>query len=295
MEPIPKLVFIVPYRDREQQRIFFANHMKTVLSDMNPDDYKIYYIHQCDTRAFNRGAMKNIGFMMVKAKYPADYQNITLVMNDVDTMPYTKGFLNYDTVFGNVKHFYGFEYTLGGIVSIKAADFEKINGFPNLWAWGYEDNLLQHRVEKAGFTIDRSQFYPFMDKNIMQMKDDLIRSVNRTDFDKYRTNTPEGIDSITDLVYTINEDTGFVDVTQFNTGREENPYTTKLFDLRTGAQPYPMDQKSAKSRAFGDVFNGTTIRKPAMGMISDNKPARPSMTSLPATRRGQRPMFSMNI
>ena len=59
-------------------------------------EYKIYYIHQNDKREFNRGAMKNIGFMVIKDKYPNDYQNITLVFNDVDTMPYSKNFLNFN-------------------------------------------------------------------------------------------------------------------------------------------------------------------------------------------------------
>ena len=144
----PSLIFIVPYRDREQQQIFFAKQMKTVLSDREPSTYKILYIHQTDTRKFNRGAMKNIGFLAVKSMYPDHYKDITLVFNDVDTMPYTTGFLNYDTKPGTIKHFYGFKFALGGIVSITGGDFEKLNGFPNVWGWGYEDNMLQNRVLK---------------------------------------------------------------------------------------------------------------------------------------------------
>ena len=159
---VPKLIFIIPYRDREQQLIFFKRHMAYILEDMDKADYEVLFIHQKDTRAFNCGAMKNIGFFVVRDKYPNDYKNITLVFNDVDTLPFSKNFIPYETKPGIVKHFYGFQYTLGGIVSITAQDFERINGFPNFWAWGYEDNMLNDRVKNARLTIDRSVFFPFL-------------------------------------------------------------------------------------------------------------------------------------
>jgi hypothetical protein len=269
-EPIPKIVFIVPYRDRQQQQEFFAKQMKFILEDIPSDDYKIYYIHQCDTREFNRGALKNIGFLVVKEKYPNDYQNITLVMNDVDTMPYTKNFLNYETTKGNVKHFYGFVYTLGGIVSINAGDFEKVNGFPNMWAWGYEDNLLQHRVEMNDIKIDRSQFYKFMDKNIIQMKDDIYRTINRAEFELFRHITKEGINSISNVTYTIDEETGFVNVTQFNTGREEIVATKSIYDLRKGNRPFKHVTDKPKPRVFGNMLVGSRTRKSSMNLDSFN-------------------------
>ena len=103
--------------------------------------------------------MKNIGFLSVKNIYPRDYKNITLVFNDVDCMPSKKGLLNYETTNHVIKHFYGYTYALGGIVSIKAGDFEAINGFPNFWGWGYEDNMLQNRALKSQIKIDRSTFF----------------------------------------------------------------------------------------------------------------------------------------
>jgi hypothetical protein len=257
-EIIPKLIFIVPYRDREQQLTFFVSHMKKVLEDMQPSDYKIYYIHQKDTRDFNRGAMKNIGFLAMKAKYPNDYQNITFVFNDVDTMPFTKDFLNYDTVHGVVKHFYGYKFSLGGIVSIKGSDFERVNGFPNFWAWGFEDNLLQLRVLAAKLVINRDQFYPIMDKNIIQMKDGLERVVNRTEFDRFIGETNEGIQSLNNLQYNINDDTMFVDVNSFSTGIEPNIEQNKIHDIRNGSRPFPINNTIS--------LNGTSKRRPFMSM-----------------------------
>lgn len=238
---VPRLVFIVPYRDREQQQIFFRNHMKMVLEDMSPSEYKIYYINQCDKREFNRGAMKNIGFLMIKEKYPDDYKNITLVFNDVDTMPFTKNFLNYETTQGNIKHFYGVLFALGGIVSIKAGDFEELTGFPNFWAWGYEDNLLYNRAILKKINIDRSEFYPLMDKNIFQMQDGITRLVNRTEFDKYVNETDDGFLKIRDLRYNINEETGFVNVTSFNTGQDPDSKRNVVHDLRNGTKPFSLN------------------------------------------------------
>ena len=251
----PKLVFIVPYRDREHQLIFFREHMVKIMEDYDKSTYQIIYLHQKDERSFNRGAMKNIGFLYVKTKYPEDYKSMTLVFNDVDTMPLTKNFLNYETHSGNVKHFYGYEFTLGGIVSITGNDFEKIGGYANYWAWGFEDNVLQDRVSKAGLKIDRSQYYPIMDKNILQLKDGITRLVNRGEFDKYEqektTNkTVDGFHTIKDLQYVFDEISGFVNVTSFTTQTPENIAQTTVHDMRNGAVPFKRARKRPKMGMF---------------------------------------------
>lgn len=246
-DSIPKLVFIVPYRDREQQLIFFKRHIGYILEDMNKDDYEIMYIHQADKRSFNCGAMKNIGFLIVKNKYPNDYKNITLVFNDVDTMPFSKNFIPYETTIGTVKHFYGFTYTLGGIVSMTGYDFERINGFPNFWAWGYEDNLLLERVNQVGIQIDRSTFFPFADKNILHFYDGYLKQVNKNEFQRYNNRTREGIHSIFKLVYKKNNDTGLIDVTSFETGTDENKSETRMHDLHKGPSPFTSVRTNRRS------------------------------------------------
>ena len=218
-ENVPKIIFIVPYRNRENHQKYFKSQMETLL--VGKHDYKIYYIHQCDTRPFNRGAMKNIGFLMVKDKYPESYKNITLVFNDVDTTPSAIGIIpEYATKPRIVKHFYGYTYALGGIISITAGDFESINGFPNYWAWGYEDNMLNHRVVVSGLTLDRSVFYPISDSRITQFKTGPERVVNRGEFQRFMSRVKEGIMCIKNIRYNINEETGFVNVSHFDTGIE---------------------------------------------------------------------------
>ena len=255
----PKIIFIVPYRDREQQYKFFQNHMKkNILEDYAPNYYKIWYIHQCDSRDFNRGAMRNIGFLVAKEKYPNDYQNITFVFNDVDTMPYNKNVLHYETTRNIIKHFYGYTFALGGIVSMIGYDFERLNGYPNLWVWGFEDNCLQKRAQSMNdLVIDRSNFYPLLNNNILHFKDDVTRIVNRSEFEVYLHNKEEGINSITNLIYNIDENTGFVNIQHFSTSREQDLSKRAIYDLRNGPYPFkPSDYSKNKNR-----------RNPKMGMF----------------------------
>ena len=165
---VPKIIFIVPYRNRENDKNIFQDHIKYLMSDYLSTDYLVYYSHQNDNRAFNRGAVKNIGFLAMRNKYPNDYKNITFVFNDIDIVPTHKNFLNYITDIGIIKHFYGFKFALGGIFSITGHDFELISGFPNFWGWGFEDNLIYLKCKDKGITVDRSVFYPIYDHNFIQ-------------------------------------------------------------------------------------------------------------------------------
>ncbi len=204
-EPIvvPKRIFIVPYRNRIQHKFFFSKYMSFILEDKK--DYEIYFSHQCDARTFNRGAVKNIGFIAAKNKYPEHYKDITFIFNDVDTIPFHKIF-DYETTPGVVKHYYGFKYALGGIVVMKGSDFEKTNGFPGFWGWGMEDNVLQKRCEAVGLKIDRSVFYNIGSPEMLQLFDGISRIISKKDpWRGEHDNGIDGIRTITQLKYTIDE------------------------------------------------------------------------------------------
>ena len=188
---VPKRVFIVPYRNRVQHKFFFSKYMSFILEDC--DDYEIYFSHQCDARTFNRGAAKNIGFLAIKDKYPNDYKDITFIFNDVDTIPFNKIF-DYQTTHGVVKHYYGFKYALGGVVVMKGADFERINGFPCYWGWGMEDNALQKRCDGYNLTVDRSVFYEIGSPEILQLFDGISRIISKKD--PWRGENDDGVDGL---------------------------------------------------------------------------------------------------
>lgn len=169
-------------------------------------DYEILFVHQCDARNFNRGAMKNIGFLAIKEKYPDYYKDISFIFNDVDTLPFHKLF-DYDTTQGIVKHYYGFETALGGIVVIKGYDFETINGYPNYWGWGMEDACLQKRCLAYGLHIDRSNFYPIGSPEILQLFDGVARIVSRRDPQRMKTdNGQDGLKTIHKLLFTVDRE-----------------------------------------------------------------------------------------
>jgi hypothetical protein len=196
----PSRIFIVPYRDRVNDKAQFLLNMKTILEDTAiTHPYEIYFAHQYDRRPFNRGAMKNIGFLAMRDKYPADYKNITFIFHDVDTWPSEKGLIDYTTTPGVVRHFYGFRFALGGMFAIKGADFEKTKGFPNFWGWGIEDNAIHDRCLAAGLVIDRSQFYDISDRRIARAFDGFSRIVSKKDSLVYKQAGHDDLNALTNV------------------------------------------------------------------------------------------------
>lgn len=233
MNVVPSIIFIVPYRDRLTQRAGFSKHMKEVILVDEPEgSYEIYFAHQSDKRQFNRGAMKNIGFIAMINKYPKNYKDITFVFNDIDTYPVDKGTINYHTSQGIVKHFYGFKFALGGFFSIKGSDFELSLGFPNLWGWGIEDNVMNERCLKIGLTIDRSQFYKMGDEHITQLFDGFNRVISKREGNMYKYEKMDDVKLIKGIKYKIiGED---INISSFTCGREPTSDEYANYDIRKG-------------------------------------------------------------
>jgi hypothetical protein len=243
MTSIPKLIFIVPYRDRIQEKQHFSVYMKYIMEDYNKDDYEIYYSHQLDNRPFNRGATKNIGFLAMKQKYPNDYYNITFVFNDIDTVPIKKNTFNYITTQGVVKHFYGFNFALGGIFSIVGSDFEKCNGFPNNWGWGMEDNAINDRVLLNEITIDRQQFYPRNTKEVLHLYDTPLRVINNKEPENYlKKNLNDNLSNIHELSFNIVPNTESI-VESISESNNETSLMTNDNNLKTNINISTIEQK----------------------------------------------------
>ena len=203
MTTIPKIVFIVPYRNRIHHKFFFCKYMSFLLENKSTDEYEIYFSHQHDKRSFNRGAMKNIGFLAMKDKYPNDYKNMSFVFNDVDTIPFNKIF-DYKTTQGIIRHYYGFRFALGGIVVVNGGDFEKMNGYPCYWGWGMEDNILQKRALRSGIQIDRSNFYAIGSPEILQLFDGFDRIISKDDpRSMNEKNNVNGLSTMSQIQYTF--------------------------------------------------------------------------------------------
>jgi len=187
--------------------------MKYVLEDES--NYDILFVHQNDNRLFNRGAMKNIGFLYAKDKY-YNYKEITFVFHDIDTLPYRKGLIDYHTRANEIKHFYGFTFCLGGIFSIKGADFEKLNGFPSFWTWGYEDNVIYQRALKEKIIIDRGEFYTIGNMNILHFMDGLTKTVSKArPTMKDIKNIRDGLNTLQNIQYDYDESNKMLNVLNF--------------------------------------------------------------------------------
>ena len=236
-------IFIIPYRNREKQKENFISTMRDYIkTSTNISSYKFVFAHQCDSRPFNRGAMKNLGFLAMKKLYPETYKDITFVFHDVDTIPEKNSKINYTTTKGNVSHYYGYKFALGGMFAIKGEDFERSGGFPNFWGWGLEDNVIHERCLSIGLKIDRSVFYDINDKtNIIREFDGFNRIISKRDSVVYKYENPDSINDIKNAQWEIVKDNEndlleFVNISKFDVVMNPNDQVYSNFDIRSGTK-----------------------------------------------------------
>jgi len=230
----PHTIFIVPYRDRQEHKARFDEFFERLKAHKgwSASDVRIVYSHQCDTRLFNRGAVKNIGFLAMQQEYPEDWPNITFVFHDVDSIPSTPDLFRYETIQGTVSHYYGYKFALGGMFAIKGIDFAATGGFPNFWGWGLEDNVINERALACGLKIDRSEFVPIKDTRVWRPFDGYIRNPSNREVAMYKFKEQlDGFNDIRSLAFNCADE--YVNITEFETPRTPELGEMSAIDIRS--------------------------------------------------------------
>jgi len=148
-----KYNFIIPYRNRKEHLDEFISRFTEYIENIDID-IEFYIIHQIHSGDFNRGALKNIGFL----EFCKTRSDGLFVFHDVDTYPTYWGSIPYETKKGEFKRPVSNTWpeNLGLICCCWKEEYEKTNGFPNYWGWGSEDGALYYRAKKLNIPIDES-------------------------------------------------------------------------------------------------------------------------------------------
>ena len=158
--PQPLVAVIVPFREQKQQNRkaqldAFERHMTKFLHGRR---FVIFVVEQSDDgRAFNRGALLNIGFVEAQCLAGA-VPLASVIFHDVDLLP-SSGLLRWylePPTAGRPTHIAapsawgkyampGYEEVFfGGVTALHPPDFARANGFPNeYWGWGMEDDQVR--------------------------------------------------------------------------------------------------------------------------------------------------------
>jgi hypothetical protein len=164
-----RLAIVVPYRNRQQHLDQFVPHLRAYFArDMfaKTIDYRVTIVEQEQGTPFNRGALKNIGFVL--AEPHTDY----ICFHDIDYLPIWADYSWADVPTPIV--WYGAEERpiapgrtnrvarhdldrfFGGAVLVPNGKFRAVNGYSNdYWGWGYEDEDFKLRFTVTGIEAGR--------------------------------------------------------------------------------------------------------------------------------------------
>ena len=151
------LAIVVPYRDRAEHLGRFIPHVLAYFERDKLDrqiSVSIHIVEQSASAPFNRGKIKNCGFML--ARDQADY----VCFHDVDYLPiwadYSWSPKPARLAWYGLSLRENWETFFGAVVLFDKAAFERVNGYPNVyWGWGPEDKELGMRCVAAGLGFDR--------------------------------------------------------------------------------------------------------------------------------------------
>lgn len=152
-----KMCIIVPFRNRFEELLEFAPHMKRFL-DQQQVQHEILVVNQVDRFRFNRASLINVGYK--ESSKTCDY----IAMHDVDLLPMNDR-LDYSYP-GDMaaKHLsapglhpkYDYETFIGGIFLISRRLFHHVDGMSNkYWGWGLEDDEFFVRLRQSNIKVSR--------------------------------------------------------------------------------------------------------------------------------------------
>ena len=201
-----KYNFIIPYRNRKEHLDEFVRRFTGFLKDKEVDA-QFYIIHQMNPREFNRGAMKNIGFLEFCKSRPDGL----FIFHDVDSYPTYWGSIQYDTKLGEIRHAIGEKgQNIGGVCCFWKSEFENINGFPNYWGWGIEDVTIMYRAKKKNIPIDESNIVDLNDskkcynpKHYKNMGKENESCKKNTNLHNIEMNTENITNGLSDIEYEV--------------------------------------------------------------------------------------------
>ncbi|TWA62029.1 galactosyltransferase-like protein [Azospirillum brasilense] len=153
-----RLHIVVPYRDRAAHLRDFVPRVGAYFATLaDPIDYRVTIVEQEAGLPFNRGAIKNVGFLLGEAE--SGYT----CLHDIDYLPVDADYSWVDRPtpilsFGAERRPVApgrsdqtvttdLESTMGGVLLMPNDVFRRIDGYSNAyWGWGYEDFDLSLRI-----------------------------------------------------------------------------------------------------------------------------------------------------
>lgn len=173
--PQHHLCILVPFRDRFEELLQFAPHMKKFLAAQDVS-HEIWVINQADEWRFNRAALINAGCRESPAS--CDY----IAIHDVDLLPLNPR-LSYAFPANNQPFHvaspqlhpkYDYATFIGGILLITRAQYRQVDGMSNkYWGWGLEDDEFFVRLRQNNIMIGRPE-------NVKSGKRDTFKHLHST-------------------------------------------------------------------------------------------------------------------
>jgi hypothetical protein len=212
------LKIVVPYRDREKQLRQFLPHIRDYFAGRGIP-YHIVIAEQAAGLPFNRGAIKNAGFLLGgESEYTC--------FHDVDYLPLEADYSWSDAPAGLVwagaesipiKASGQTQYInpdmskfFGGAVLMPNALFRQVDGYSNeYWGWGYEDTDLVSRFQAANIAClrRRGSFRPLRHDNEGYEADGFLNETaarNRALYlKKWQRGLPRQADGLSTLSYEV--------------------------------------------------------------------------------------------